>query len=323
MTRIAHIATVLALLPIIGMLGFHWIEGWGYFDSLYMSVITLSTVGFSELEPLSRAGRAFVIVYLVVGMGVFFYGIVQIGELIVRAELSHWDWLGRRRMDMTLKSLEGHYIVCGAGRMGQSVCRHLHHEKLRFVVIDRDEMAVAACREEGWVAIHSDATDDRNLIEAGVERARGLATVLPSDADNLYVVLSAKLLAPQLQIISRATDEISAAKLEKAGANRVVSLYHTGGIKMAHLLLKPDLEDFFEIFGGDLDLAEIHVADDDSISGKRLNETDFSRMGVVIVGIRRAGGELILPPTGSTEIQVDDNLIALGKSDAIARMIGT
>jgi voltage-gated potassium channel len=324
--RIAHIATVLALLPIIGMLGFHWIEGWGYFDSLYMSVITLSTVGFREVHTLSPAGRGFVIVYLVVGMGVFFYGIVQIGELIVRAELSHWDWLGRRRMDMRLKSIEGHYIVCGAGRMGRAVCRHLHEKNHPFVVVDRDESAVEVCQQEGWMVIDGDATDDRSLVEAGVKRARGLAAVLSSDADNLYVVLSARLLAPKLQIISRATDEISAAKMQKAGADRVISLYHTGGMKMAQLLLKPDLEDFFEIFsheGGELDLAEIHVAADDLFSGKRLEETDFSRMGVVIVGIRRAGGELILPPSGTTEIQVDDDLIAVGKSDAIARMIGT
>ncbi len=119
---------------------------------------------------------------------------------------------------------------------------------------------------------------------------------------------------------------MSAAKLEKAGANRVISLYHTGGLKMAQLLLKPDLEDFFEIFthkGAELDLAEIHVAAGDAMSGKRLAETDFSRLGVMIVGIRRAGGELILPPSGSTTIQANDNLIALGKSDAIARMIGT
>jgi voltage-gated potassium channel len=313
-------------LPIIGTLGFHWIEGWDYFDSLYMSVITLTTVGFSEVRPLSTPGRAFVIVYLVVGMGVFFYGIVQIGEMIVRAELNHWHWLGRRRMDMRLKSIEGHYIICGAGRMGRSVCRHLHEKNHQFVVIDRDEAAVEACREEGWVAIQSDATDDRCLVEAGVNRARGLAAVLTSDADNLYVVISSRLLAPELQIISRATDEMSAAKLQKAGADRVISLYDIGGMKMARLLLKPDLEDFFEIFtreGGELDLVEIHVAAGDAMSGKRLDQTNFSRLGVMIVGIRRAGGALILPPSGSTEIQVDDELIALGKSDAIARVIGT
>ncbi len=227
---------------------------------------------------------------------------------------------------MRLKSIEGHYIVCGAGRMGRAVCRNLHEKKHPFVVIDRDEAIVEDCSADGWIVIDGDATEDRTLAEAGIKRAKGLAAVLSSDADNLYVVLSAKLLAPGLQVISRATDEMSGAKLHKAGADRVISLYHTTGMKMARLLVKPDLEDFFEIFtreGGELDLAEIHVSADDGLASKRLEETEFSRIGVVIVGIRRASGELVLPPSGSTEIRVDDHLIALGKSDAIARMIGT
>jgi voltage-gated potassium channel len=264
----------------------------------------------------------FVIVYLIVGIGIFFYGAVQIGELIVRAELQ--DWFGRRKMSTALKNMQDHFVVCGLGRTGMAVCQHLADKHRPFVVIERDESALADCVDRGWVCIVGDATEDRHLMAAGLDRAKGLAAVLTNDADNLYVVLSARLIRPSLQIISRATDDASAAKLQKAGADRVISLYDTGALKMAQLLLNPNLEDFFEIFnaqGGQLDLAEIHVAADGPYSGKTLDDTDFSKNGVVIVGIRRKDGELVLPPQGSTPIHVDDWLIAIGKSDAIAQVI--
>lgn len=322
--RAFSILALLALLPILGMIGFMLIEGWSYFDALYMSVITLSTVGFHEIHPLSDSGRAFVIVYLVGGLGVFFYGVVQIGEFIVRAELQHLDWLGRKRMDRDLKKMDNHFIICGAGRMGRGVCRQIASKGLPFVVVDRDEEVIQSCHEQEWIAVHGDATDDHILQDAGLDRARGLATVLNSDADNLYVILSARLMAPELPIIARATEEQSVAKMRKAGANRVISLFHTGAMKMAHMLSAPELEDFIEIFttpDGELDLAEIHVAENDPRAGMTLEQTDFSSQGVVIVGIRRSDGQLILPPAGSTPIQVDDQLIALGKSDSIAKII--
>jgi voltage-gated potassium channel len=307
----------------VGTAGFALIEGWSLFDSLYMAIITITTVGFSEIHPLSTGGRAFVIVYLFAGIGVFLFGVVQIGEMIVRAELQ--TWLGRRKMDSALKSVKDHFVICGAGRMGLSVCRHLAEKRLPFVAIDRDEQALHQCRDEEWIALEGDVTDDRTLQEAGIQRARGLATVLSNDADNLYVVLSARLLAPNLQIIARATDEKSAAKMQKAGANRVISVYHTSATKMSQLLVKPDLEDFFEIFtsqGVELDLAEIHVSADGPYTGRTLDETDLSRDGVVIIGIRRANGDLVLPPSGSTTIQADDELIALRRSEAISNALG-
>ena len=324
MNRVNRIVALLLAVPSVGTLGFIIIEGWNFFDALYMAVITITTVGFSEVRPLSVPGRAFVIAYLVVGIGVFLYGVVQIGELAARAELR--SWLGRNRMDSALKAIEDHFVVCGYGRMGRALCRHLREKNLRFVAVDRDQQALDECRMEGWPWIHGDATDDRTLINAGLERARGLAAVLTSDADNLYVVLSARSLVPSLQIISRATDEKSAAKIEKAGADRVISIINTSAAKMAQLMAQPNLEDFFEIIAtprGELDLAEIHVSADGPYTGQALASTKLAQRGVIIVGIRRANGELVLTPSGSEQIKADDRLIALGKSDALSQVIGT
>ncbi len=261
-------------------------------------------------------------VFLISGLGVFLFAVVQLGELVVRAELG--NWLRKRGMSSILKSASKHFIVCGFGRMGQTICRHLSDRKLPFVVIDTDPDALATCEQEGWPCLCDDATNDRTLLEAGIERARGLAVVLDSDADNLYVVLSARLLAPHLQIIARAVDENGARKMEKAGANRVVSLYATGAATMAQLLINPHVEDFFEIVsaaGAALDLAEIRVSSGSPYAHVALSETDFRERGVIIVAIRRLDGEILLPPSAATVIQPDDMLIALGKVSAVSQFL--
>lgn len=305
----------------MGMLGFRLIEGWSWFDCLYMAVTTITTVGFSEVHPLSTGGRVFVICYLIVGLGIFFFGVVQLGEQIVRIELTHW--LEKRRMDTTIRALQKHFIVCGYGRMGQALCRQMAAKRMPFVVIDRDESLVNQSLANGWPAILGDATDDHVLQEAGVDRARGLAAVLSSDADNLYIVLSARLLSKDMMIISRAEDDSSVAKLKKAGADRVMTLVETSAARMAHLLLNPNVEEFFEIVRSDetaLDLAEIHVSETSPYTNRRLAETDLRNRGVIVVGIRRPDGELILPPPSSIEIRLDDRLIVLGRADAIAEL---
>lgn len=321
--RISRITVLLLLLPLLGALGFVLIEGWSFFDALYMAVTTITTVGYQEVRPLSDWGRVFVMFYLAAGIGVFFYGVAQVGELIVRAEMH--DWFGRRRMDKVLDSVDDHFVICGVGRMGRGICQHLAEKQLPFVVIDRDEQAVAHCRQQGWPGVVGDATDDQTLLDAGVLRARGLATALGSDADNLFVVLSARLLASDLQIIARSTDEKGAEKIRRAGANRVISMYQTGAVKMAQLLAKPDLEDFFEVFtseGGGLDLAELHIEGDSDYVGKRLSEADYEQRGIYIVGIRRSDGELVIPVSSSAAIQADDRLIAMGTTDALANIGG-
>ena len=320
LSRVLRLLGILGMLPLIGTIGFVLIEEWHPFDALYMSMITLTTVGYMEVHPLSTAGRTFVMVYLVVGLGSFLYCLSQLGEMVVRAELR--SWLEKQRMGTAIKSMRDHFIVCGFGRMGRALCRSLADDHLPFLVIDKDERSLASAAEEGWACQYGDVTDDRVLLEAGIHRARGLATVLSGDADNLFVVMSARLIAPDLQIIARASEESSAGKMRKAGANRVISIYHAGAMKMAHLLARPNLEDFFEVFstkrGESLDLAEIHMSPTGPYIGKSLEETDFSKRGVIIVGIRRANGELILPALRSSRIMANDRLIAMGAPEAVA-----
>lgn len=322
MRQLAWIIVVLVVLTGVGTGWFWLVEGWPLVDSAFMTVITLSTVGYNEVRPLSDRSRVFVMIYLVCGLGVFLFAVVQLGEMIVRAELR--TWLRKRGMNSTLQSVKNHFIVCGFGRMGRTICRHLADRKLPFVVIDQNENTLAECEQHNWPCVRDDATSDCTLLDAGIDRARGLAVVLDSDADNLYVVLSARLIAPDLQIIARASDESSAHKMEKAGANRVVSLFANGAATMAQLLINPHVEDFFEFVSGTgatLDLAEIRVSANSPCVGRPLSDTDFRSRGVIVVAIRRPNGEVLLPPSGSSVIDADDVLIALGKVAAISAVL--
>jgi len=324
MGQFLKIILVLAALIITGTLGFHLVEGWSLFDSLYMTVITLTTVGYSEVNGLSSAGRVFTMIFLTAGLGAFLYGLTQLGDAVVHAQFS--DWLGKRRRDTTVKHLKDHFIVCGFGRLGRSLCEELAARKLDFVVVEKNVDALERCQQAQWAYLVADATEDRSLLEAGVERARGLATVLSSDAENLYVVLSARLLSKKVQILTRASTEKDAEKLKRAGADRVISLYAAGAAKMAQLLSNPNVEDFIEIItakGRQLDLTEIVVTAQAAYAGKKLSETDFRERGIIIVAIRRKSGELSLPPKGSDVLEPGDCLIALGKAEAIESLIRT
>ena len=317
-----QLVALLASLGLIGALGFQIIEGWNFSDAIFMAVTTLTTVGYGEIHPLSDSGRLFVILYLVMGLGLFLFGIVQLGEVVLRTQLR--DWLGRKRMDTAIKQLNGHYIVCGFGRMGRTLCQQFSLRGLPFVVVDKNAESLIICQENGWHHIRGDATDDEVLTNAGVTKAKGLAVVVGSDADNLYVVLSARLLNKELTIIARSSDDKSAKKLQQAGATRVVSLYSTGAMKAASLLLNPNVDHFFEtVSAGNnaINLTEISVPQGSPYAGKALNRTDFGKRGVVIVGLRRGVDELLLPVPGTEEIRIGDSLIALGKAEAIAALI--
>ncbi len=319
---IAGIMGVLLVLPLVATVAFMIVEGWSFLDSLYMSVITLTTVGFEEVHPLSAGGRIIVILYLVMGLGVFLFAVAQVGELVVGMQLGGRS--EKRKMKAAIDRLKEHVIVCGYGRVGRRLCAQLYQSEQDFVVIDRDSKAIAEARESGFLAVTGDATDDSQLEAAGVDRARGMAVVLPSDADNLYVVLSGRLLNQQIKILARSTDEKVADKLERAGANRVVSLYETSAMRMANLLINPDLEDFMQVFtsqGRKLNLAEIGITEDEPFCGKTLRETDFNTRGILIVGHQKPGRRIVLPPRPTDRIEAGDILIAFGDASSIAELI--
>ncbi|MFC1759813.1 potassium channel family protein, partial [Planctomycetota bacterium] len=204
MLGLFRIAMVLTALTGVGVYWFRFISDWSWIDSLYMTVITLSTVGYTEVRPLTSADKLFICFYLSAGLGVFLYGVIEIGESIVRSELGQW-WR-HRNMSQTMKNLKDHFVVCGGGRMGVLLCEDLFARGIQFIVVDSNPSIIESCREKQWNAICADATEDETLAEAGVDRCAGVAATLGSDADNLYVVISARLLSPGVQIVARAHD---------------------------------------------------------------------------------------------------------------------
>jgi len=321
--RLIQTAQMLCGLLLVGTVGFKFFSpGASWVDCLYMSATTMTTVGYGEVIPLGPGGRLFVIGFLGIGLGVVSYSAFQFGQFLFSDDIQ--QLLRARRMQRQIEQLRDHYIVCGLGRMGRTICQHLVARGQAFVVIDSDPQRLAAEADPAWPQLAGDASDDGVLLQAGVTRARALATVLPTDADNVYVVLSARLLSAKLEIVARAGDDSAEQKLTRAGANRVVSPYSTGATKMARFMINPNIEDFLEIAdnrGQELELADVQIHASSPYIGKRLADTPLRELGVMVVGIRRQNGERLMPPPGTAVIEPGDCLFAFGSSQAVNRMI--
>ncbi len=304
-----------------GTIGYSIIEGWPFFDALYMTVITLATIGYQEVRPLSYMGRAFTIVLVFFGVGVVAYVVNNGIKIILEGEIQ--KTFGRMRLEKKLKNMKNHFIVCGYGRMGHIICRELKTHKVPFVVIEKEHIALDA--DEDIPFIFGDATRDELLKEAGIERARGLISVLSTDAQNLYVVLSARELNPDLLIVARAGEEGSEQKLLRAGADRVVSPYHIGGLRIAHSVLKPAVVDFLEFAtkSGNIELQmeEIEVTEGSFLADKTIHEAGIGReYGVIVVAIKRKEGEMKFNPVHNTKIKPGDTLIAIGETEKLKEL---
>lgn len=319
MRRILFIVGLLTTLVTAGAIGFRVLSGEPWIDCFYMAVITITTVGFREAVELDAVGRLFVMAYLFCGLGVFTYAATQIGEWMMNARVR--SLLESRRMQRRIQDYRGHFIVCGAGRMGKTIAAYLDERGKPFVVVDHDEDVVAdVCHEKNWAYVIGDASHDETLERAGIDRAASLATVLATDADNLYVTLSARLLNSELMIVARAGDDEALQKLERAGANRVISPFSSGALKMARFMLSPSIEDFLAVAddrGNDLELADFSIADDSPLVGKSLQETRWGDRGVMVIGIRRANGQRLMPPDGSVRFEPGDCLFAFGNALAV------
>ena len=226
------LAAIVAVV-VVGTVGYTLIEGWGPLDSLYMTVITIFTVGFGEVHPLSTAGSVFTLALIVGGVGTILYGLGSMVEFVVGGQLS--GAYRRRVVKKQVDKLEGHYIICGYGRVGEAVASHFATHKASFVVVDSDVASLARAEADGLLVVNGDATTDETLEAAGIKRAKGLITAVGSDAGNIYVTLSARVLNPQLLIVARAGSEDTVSKLKRAGADRVVSPYGIGGQADGHL----------------------------------------------------------------------------------------
>lgn len=305
---------LIVLVISFGTLGYMFIEGWDLVDSLYMTIITLASVGYKEVHDLSFNGMIFTIVLIIGGVGTVAYALTSAARIIIEGELQ--DVFGRRRLEKKIKGLKDHYIICGYGRMGKIICKELREKNEKFVVIEK-KTDLGADTEDTLI-IQGDATSDEALKEVGIEKAKGLISVLPTDAENLFVVLSARGLNPHLLIVARAGEEGSEKKLLRAGADKVVSPYHIGGLRIAHTILKPAVVDFIEFAtkSGNIDLQmeEVTVQEASELSGLTLDECGIGReLGIIIVAIKNGSGELKFNPTFRSTINTGDTLIALGE----------
>ena len=312
--KIFQAVALLAFTVACGTAGYVIIEGWNFLDSLYMTITTLTTVGFREVHPLSSRGIIFTIFLIVGGVGTVLYALTTGAKMILEGELK--QVYGRRKLEKKIKGLQGHYIICGYGRMGKIIARELKAEGIQFVVIEKDPQNLD--EDSGLVCLRGDATQDQSLKDAGIERAKGLISVLPTDAENLFVVLSARGLNPNLLIVSRAVEEGSEQKLVRAGANKVVSPYHIGGLRMAHTVVKPSVVDFIEFAtqSGNigLQMQEINIQEGSRLIGQTLQECGIGEgLGVIVVAIKQATGDTRFNPTFQSSVKPGDTLIVLGE----------
>jgi voltage-gated potassium channel len=317
-----RIAVALALpfvLLAFGAVGYRAIEGpgWSWNDAFYMSAITLTTVGYGETHPLSHEGRVFTIGFLFFGVFTLFYTATEIIRAMVSGQLQ--QALGRGRMERTLAHLKDHVIVCGLGRMGRLVCHEFEKQQVPFVIIDQDVDVLDEAHYEHGIPLHGDATSDEVLLHAGVARARAVVAVLPSDASNLYVTLSARGLNDKINIVARAEEESAIAKLRRVGADHVVSPYVIGGHRATQAVLKPTVGHFLEMAGRH-DVAyvieEITVEPASPLAGKRLRESRLREdHSVVVLTIKDADGAMSFNPDGDTVLEAGQVLVIVGHTD--------
>lgn len=320
--RILFAASLPVILVAVGMVGYHTIEGWNYFDSLYMTVITLGTVGFGETHPLSQTGRIFTIVLILGGAFTMAAAVTSVIRSIVSGEVQRL--LGRQRMERILNTLTNHVIVCGYGRMGRIICDELAQANQAFVVIDRNHELIEHFPSRKGVALEGDATSDDMLKKAGIDRARALVSAVPHDADNLFITLSAKLLNDRIFVVARAEDPASETKLTRAGANRVVAPYLLGGGRVVQAVLRPSVLDFIDLATRtqhiELQMEETFVREGSVLIGKKLSESMTRENRIIVVAIKRSSGNMEFNPGGETVLNTGDTLISLGHRRDIDRL---
>ena len=316
-------AVLLSLIALGGTAGYMIIERWSVWDAFYMTIISLTTVGYREVHPLSRAGEAFTAVLLVGGVGTVLYSFTLIGARVIEGTL-HNPWERRREKQM-LAQLENHFIVCGYGRIGAIVVEDFQRQRVPFVVIERDPVRLQILRDAGRLVVEGDASSEEVLSKAGVARARGLIAAVSTDAENVYAILSARLMQPSLYIIGRAESDESARKLKKAGADRVISPYQIGGLHMAQLALRPAVVEFVQLATSseflDLSMEQVEVTKEGPLVGQTIVGGNLRQtFGVIVIGIRRASGRMEFNPPSDARMEAEDSLVVLGTSDQLSEL---
>ena len=311
------IVAALALLVAAGSAGLHYIEGWSWFDSFYMVLTTVTSIGYGEIHPLSHAGRVFNSALICVGILLLFLAVGSFTQALLEFELT--DLFGRRKMEREISKLSGHYIICGAGRVGISTAHELANRPVPFVVIESDP---ARLEEVGknWLILPGDATQERTLHQAQIERAAGLVAATTTDATNTYIVLTARSLNPTLKIIARATSDDAQKHLLKAGADSVVSPYVFAGHRIAHTFLRPNVLDFLDIATArdgkvEMVIEEILVSPRSELDGTTVGNSGIHRdLGIIILAIKPKDGPTRFNPIAQEGIRGGDYLIVMGET---------
>lgn len=322
--RVWSALLALAVIATIGVLGYMLFEGWSFIDALYMTVITLTTVGYKEVRDLDTTGQLWTMVLLITGVGTLFYAAVTSVELAVEGAVR--GYFERRRMRTEINKLNGHYVLCGFGRVGRQVAREFASEGVPFVVIDNDPQKIEECLAEGYLAILGEASDDAVLEDTRVRHAKGLVAAVDSDADNVFVVLSARKINPSLHIVARASSDESAAKLEMAGADRTLSPYAVGGRRLASLATQPLIVDFLDIVtrgekGIEFRLEEFGVPRESPLANHSIGQLQIGeKTGAMVLAIRTLEGRFDTTPSAQDTINTGDTLIVLGTREQVERL---
>lgn len=307
----------------VGTLGYFYIEDMSFFDSLYMTIITITTVGFEELHPLSVKGRILTMILICASISIGGYSLAIIVRVFIEGELQ--KKFEKKKMEKQIQKLKDHFIICGFGRIGRIICKELAEDHIDFVVIEQDPAAIEQVEQLKYLYLQMDATTEDALSMAGIEHAKGLVTSVRSDANNVFITLTAKGLCPDIFVLSRTSDVKNEDKLKRAGANSVVSPYFIGGRRMAQELKRPAVVDFIDIAtrGNKLGLImeEATIRSKSKLIGKNLIESHLRKdFGVIIVAIKKTSGKMVFNPLPSETLDAGDILVVLGKTEDVKRM---
>jgi voltage-gated potassium channel len=306
-----------------GTFGYYFIEHMPLFEAFYMTIITISTVGFSEIVPLTPLGRMITVIVIILGISVGTYTIGILVRVFVEGELV--KIFGRRKVQKHVSELKNHFIICGFGRIGRIICSELFEDNIDFVVIEQDQSAIEEIEAKKYLYLEMDATAEEALMKAGIMQAKGIATAVNSDANNVFITMTAKSLRPDIFILARASEEKNEGKLIRAGATRVVSPYLIGGRRMAQMLKRPTVVDFVDIamMGSHLGLMmeEARVGENSILIGKNLIDSHLRKdFGVIIVAIKKLSGDMIFNPLPSDTLEAGDVIVVIGKKEDLKRM---
>jgi voltage-gated potassium channel len=303
-----------------GTLGYVLIEAWHPWDAFYMTITTITTVGYKEVHALSRAGEVFTASVILAGVGTAFYTFTLLATIVVDGGI-HARLVRRRRQRM-LDDLKDHFIVCGYGRIGAIIVEELRRQQVPYVVVERNHERVQAVMEAGGLAVEADASSEEVLTRLGIARARGFIAAVGTDAETVYAVLTARVLRPDLYIVGRAETEDAERKLLRAGANRVVSPYRIGARELAQTALRPAVVDFFQLAtrAGNLELAieQVAIGAGSTLGGHSIIDANIrQRYGLIVVGIQRTSGKMEFNPPGDALMHAGDQLVVLGRTDGL------